>query len=171
MSSCEFVDLEDLEILDSIVSNRLTCLAEAGATGELVCSCDRGEAHVYLQRGRVAWANDSRHVRAFTSHLKEHARLEAHTIEAVVVECRESRCPIGETLVQRKLATGAQVQAALRNQIMLALHIGECFGGGETVFLRRRYDEYDDHFTFDARDLLSDGGAKEQVHKAPQPVT
>jgi len=157
---CETVGLEDVEILDSLTSARLPHLARARETGELVCSCDRGEAHVYLQRGRVAWANDCRHLHAFTGHLKQHARLDTPTVEAVVAQCRATKRPIGETLVEQKLATEAQVRAALRHQIRLALHIGECRGEGGNVFLRRNYDEYDERFTFRPSELISDGSQR-----------
>jgi uncharacterized protein DUF4388 len=153
---CEVVRLEDVEVLDSIATARLLALARAGESGELVCSCPAGEAHVYLQRGRVAWANDCEHVHAFTGHLRQHARLDTATIEAVVADCRATRRPIGETLVARGLASVEQVRAALRHQIGLALHVGSCRGEGKSVFLRRAYARYDDRFTFGAGDLLAE---------------
>jgi len=156
VAACEIVGLEDVETLDSVSSDKLLHLAKARETGELVCSCDRGEAHVYLQRGRVAWANDCMHFHAFTGHLKQHARIDTATIEAVVAECCATRRPIGETLVDRKVATEAQVRAALRHQIGLALHIGECRGEGGNVFYQRDYDEYDERFTFSASELISE---------------
>jgi hypothetical protein len=154
-ATCEVVRLEDVEMLDSIATGKLLALASAGESGELVCSCPAGEAHVYLQRGRVAWANDCEHVHAFTGHLKRHAGLDTATIEAIVAECRATRRPIGETLVARRLATVDQVRAALRHQIGLALHVGSCRGEGESVFLRRAYASYDERFTFGAGDLLA----------------
>jgi hypothetical protein len=148
----------DVEML-SVSSGTLVALAKAGATGELVCSCGDRDARVYLQRGRVAWANDCMHRHAFTGHLKQHARLGTPAIEAVVIECRNTRRPIGETLVERRLATAEQVRAALRHQIGLALHNGECGGAGRSVFLPRNYDEYDVRFTFEASELVAEEGA------------
>jgi hypothetical protein len=161
LTACDVVHLDDVETLDSLTSRKLMELAGTEVTGELVCSCDRGEAHLYLQRGRVAWANDCMHHRAFTEHLKKHAHVDTPAIEAVVAECRATKRPIGETLVRRQVATEEQVRAALRHQINLALHIGECPGDGGSAFLPRRYDEYDVRFTFDASELVSDdpGGA------------
>jgi uncharacterized protein DUF4388 len=161
VTECDVVHLDDVETLDSLSSRSLVELAREGVTGELVCSCRHGEAHLYLQRGRVAWANDCKHHRAFTGHLKEHARIDTATIEGVVAECRATKRPIGETLVRRRLATEEQVRAALRHQIALALHIGDCPGDGGSAFLPRDYDEYDVRFTFDAAELVAGqpGGA------------
>jgi hypothetical protein len=165
---CDIVHMEDVETLDSVSAVKLTALAEAGASGEIVCACVRGESHLYLQRGRVAWASDCKHHRAFTSHLKEHAGLSTDVIEEVIAECRAARRPLGETLVERGLATEAQVRAALRHQIGLALHIGECGNEGTSVFLPRSYDVYDPRFTFDARELLAAEGVA--VSAAPPPL-
>ncbi len=157
--ACDVVQLCDVETLDSMSSVKLVELAKAGVTGEIVCSCERGGARIYLQRGRVAWASDCRRRRAFTSHLKDHAQLDPPAIEAVVAECRAKKRPIGEMLVERKLATEEQVRAALRHQIEFALHIGECRGEGRTVFVPRSYDAYDVRFTFEAAELVSEAGA------------
>ncbi|HEX9290603.1 MAG TPA: DUF4388 domain-containing protein [Anaeromyxobacteraceae bacterium] len=158
VAACDVVHLGDVETLDSVTSGRLVTLSRAGVTGELFCSCTDRSAHVYLQRGRVAWASDCKHRRAFTAHLKQHAGLPTDTIEAVVGDCRATKRPIGETLIERKLATEEQVRAALRHQIGLALHIGECRGEGTGVFLPRNYQDYDVRFTFDASEIVSEEG-------------
>ncbi|HET9599257.1 MAG TPA: DUF4388 domain-containing protein [Anaeromyxobacteraceae bacterium] len=155
-SAVEVVGLEDVEILESTTSRRILACAEEGATGELVCSCHAGRVHVYLQRGRVAWASDGRHPRAFTGHLKHHAGLATAAIEEVVAECRSTHRPIGETLLARGLANEEQVRAALRHQIGLALHVGECRHDGEQTFTARAYGEYDPRFTFAACEVVEE---------------
>ncbi len=157
-AACDIVQLCDVKTLDSVNSLKLVDLARAGVTGELVCSCERRGARIYLQAGRVAWASDCRFHRAFTSHLKQHARLDPPAIEAVVAECRATKRPIGEMLVERRLATEEQVRAALRHQIEFALHIGECQGEGRTAFIPRSYGAYDVRFTFEVSELLSEEG-------------
>lgn len=158
----DLVGLEDVELLESVTSRRLLELAERGATGELVCACEGGTVRVYLQRGRVAWASDSSHPRAFTGHLKRHAGLDTPIVEAVVADCRATRRPIGETLLARKLATEDQVRAALRHQIGLALHVGECRLEGRITFAARGYAEYDPRFTF----TVSEVGEEEERNVA-----
>ena len=96
---------------------RLCELAEAGATGELVCVGAGFEAHVFLQAGRVAWATDSTHPFAFASHLQRIAKIDVPTFRQVVEECRREKLPLGETLVAWGLATWDQVRAALTHQI------------------------------------------------------
>ena len=153
---CEIVNLDDVETLDSVSSAALLTLATVGATGELTCRCEGSEAHIYLQHGRVAWANDCKHQRAFTAHLREQAGVDAAAIEEAVLECRTTRSPIGETLIRRGIATEAQVRGALRHQIHLALHIGGCRGEGKTEFHPRNYGTYDVRFTFQVEELLAE---------------
>src|SRR3990172_376544 len=119
--------------------SQLLGLADSAASGEFVCESDGAEAHVFLQSGRIAWASDSRHPRAFTQHLKEHAGLDAGSREEAVAEARRSHVPIGETLVAWKLATKEQVRAALRCQIDLALAVIEQpSAAAKAVFLDRK---------------------------------
>jgi hypothetical protein len=153
---CEIVNLDDVETLDSESSAALLTLATVGATGELTCRCGESDAHIFLQCGRVAWANDCKHQRAFTAYLREKAGVDAAAIEEAVLECRSTRSPIGETLIRLGIATEAQVRAALRHQIHLALHIGECRGEGKTEFQPRNYGTYDVRFTFQVEDLLAE---------------
>ena len=153
---CEIVNLDDVETLDSVSSAALLTLATVGATGELTCRCEGSDAHIYLQHGRVAWANDCKHQRAFTAHLREQAGVDAAAIEEAVLECRTTRSPIGETLIRRGIATEAQVRGALRHQIHLALHIGGCRGEGKTEFHPREYATYDVRFTFEVEELLTE---------------
>jgi len=153
---CEIVNLDDVETLDSVSSAALLTLASVGATGELTCRCEGSDAHVFLQCGRVAWANDCKHQRAFTAQLREQAGVDATAIEEAVLQCRTTRSPIGETLIRLGIASEAQVRAALRHQIHLALHIGECRGEGKTEFHPRNYGTYDVRFTFEVDELLAE---------------
>jgi len=137
---------------------QLMDLASRDANGEFVCSCPEGEVHVFLQGGRIAWASDSRHRHAFTEHLKKLARLDEAAMEAVLAECRRTKRPVGETLVEWKLATRDQVRAALRHQIALALEVAECQGEGRAVFLQRDYRNYDAGFTFHLSELVPGTG-------------
>ena len=167
--AADVVRLDDGETLDSTASDRLLALAREGATGELACACAQRELRLYLQRGRVAWASDPRHQRAFTAHLKEHAGVQAADVEAVVAECRTTRRPIGESLMARGLATEAQVRAALRHQIGLALHVGTCPGGGHVTFQRRAYADYDVRFTFAASELVEEETGTARARPPPLP--
>ncbi len=134
---------------------QLLDLAKRGASGEFVCSCSNAEIHIYLQGGRVAWASDSRHRRAFTQHLKEHARIDEASIEAVVDECRRSKRPIGETLMAWNLASWEQVRGAIRHQMMLALQVLRLrCEDPQAVFLERAHYKYDPNLTFHLFDLV-----------------
>ncbi len=140
---------------------QLVDLAERGASGEFVCSCSNAEVHVYLQSGRIAWASDSRHRRAFTQHLKEHARLDEASIEAVVAECRRSKRPIGETLMAWNLATRDEVRAAIRHQMMLALQFFQlrCEDSHALFLERTQYQKYDPNLTFHLSELVPEAMA------------
>lgn len=139
-------------------------LSKQRANGEFVCSCPEGEVHFFLQGGRIAWASDSRHKHAFTGHLKKLARLDEAAMEAVVAECRQTKRPVGETLVEWKLATRDQVRAALRHQIALAIEVAGCQGEGRAVFLPREYRNYDPAFTFSPSEL---GAAPDALAPGP----
>jgi hypothetical protein len=153
-TDCDVVGLDDVELLESVTTLELLDLAARGATGELTCACPAGRVHVYLQRGRVAWASDGGHPHAFTGWLKQHAGVAAEAVESAVASCRTSRQPIGEALVARLVASEEQVRAALRHQIGLALHVGECQRAGHATFTERSYGEYDTRFTFTASEVI-----------------
>lgn len=132
-------------------------LARQGATGEFVSTGGAGQAHVYLQSGRIAWASDSTHRHAFTEHLKSHAHIDDEAIEAVVAECRRTNHPIGEALVQWHLATSEQVHAALRHQITLALELAAGNGDAHTAFVERsQFGKYDASLTYNVSELLGE---------------
>ena len=50
--------------------------AEDEASGDFVCESNGLEVHVFLQAGRVAWASDSQHPRAFLRYLREQEKID-----------------------------------------------------------------------------------------------
>ncbi len=129
--------------------------AMRGASGEFICACDAAEVHVYLQRGRIAWATDSEHRFAFASHLQEVAGIGAEEFRHVVEECRRDKLPLGETLVAWGLVSWEGVRRSLSHQIELALTLLTRIERGQAVFLERTYGSYDERLTFDLRDFVS----------------
>ncbi len=147
-----------------VILAQLHDLVQRHASGEFVCSCSKAEVHVYMQGGRIAWARDSQHRRAFTEYLKEHAGLDQSSVEEVLAECRRTRRPLGETLVTWKLATRDQVRAAIRHQMIQALNMVEHADPCRALFLERAEDQlYDPQLTFQLSELVS-------VHRPGQPV-
>lgn len=134
-------------------------LACRGVSGELVFASGSDQAVVYFQAGRVAWANDSLHRRAFIEHLRQAAGIEQRDVEEVVEECRQTGRPIGESLVAWRLATLEQVRAALRNQIALALLVATRCGGTPRFEPHEYRGKHDVRFTFDADELLTEPAA------------
>ncbi len=135
---------------------RLLEAIESKATGELVCDAGGVEVHAYLQAGRIVWATDSQHPRAFAQYLKQHAHLDDDGLEAAFAEGRQSHIPLGETLVAWKLATLDQVRNALRHQIGPALALLAESSSAKVVFLARVHSSrYDPGLTFDAREFPS----------------
>ena len=135
--------------VDSLMS-----LASAAASGEFICASSTGEIHVYLQRGRIAWATDSRHPFAFAAHLQETAGIDVDTFRQIVEECRREKLPLGETLVEWGLATWEVVRSALAHQIEAALSLLSTTESGQTLFLARGYATYDEHLTFVIGDFI-----------------
>lgn len=125
------------------------------ASGELIC-VGTAETHVYLQRGRIAWATDSRHPLAFTSCLQAATGITDATFRDVLEECRRGRLPLGETLVLWQLATPEQVRDALRRQIDVALGLLREEASAQTVFLERGqlYASYRADLTFSLYDVV-----------------
>jgi len=148
----------------------LLSLASSAASGEYICVCPAAEIHVYVQRGRVAWATDSRHPFAFAAHLQQTAGIDTDTFRQVVEECRRDRLPLGETLVEWGLATREVVRNALVHQIELALELLASLDVGQTLFLPRGYAAYSDELTFSIRDFLepADAAAPRESTEQPQ---
>ncbi|MCW5801676.1 MAG: hypothetical protein KIT31_04765 [Deltaproteobacteria bacterium] len=135
------------------------------ASGELVCASSRVEIHVYLQRGRIAWATDSTHPFAFAAHLQKHAGIDPDTFRQVVEECRRGRMPLGETLVEWGLAGWETVRTSLAHQISLAIALLAGLETSQVIFLARVYETFDARLTFDLRDVA--GG---EVASPPAPA-
>jgi uncharacterized protein YfcZ (UPF0381/DUF406 family) len=129
-------------------------VAGRGASGQLIFSNGAERAVVFFQCGRLAWANDTVHKRAFVEHLKANTGVGQADIEAVVEECRKSRKPIGETLIEWQLATEEQVRDALRNQIGLALEVAARCCTMPPQFEPHEYGAtHDGRFTFSVQAL------------------
>lgn len=148
-------------------------LAAAKATGELICVSKAGEVHLFLQRGRVAWATDSDHAFAFTRYLQRTAQIDADAFRDILDSCRREKRPLGETLVSWGVTTREEVREALAHQICLALQVLRRVGGARTVFLDRtaQFAPYDSSFTFDVREIveLAEGGSSEAARGGESP--
>ncbi len=141
----------------------LLALAAREATGELICASESGEVHVYLQRGRLAWATDSEHPFAFTRHLQEMTGIDTESFRDILDSCRRERRPLGETLVSWGVTTAEDVRAALRHQIELALGVLRADVPAQTLFIdrTRQFADYASDLTFDVRELTSGDGEQE----------
>lgn len=100
--------------------DRIRELAIRRASGDLTCAAVHAGVRAHLQAGRLAWAYDTTHPRAFAARLCELARLDPAMVDALAKECIRSHQPLGETLIARRLATLAQVRTAVRSQVELA---------------------------------------------------
>jgi hypothetical protein len=149
-------------------------LAARRASGELICvgSSSESEVHVYLQAGRLAWATDSLHPQEFTRHLKRITSLSDEGFVTVLEECRRRRLPIGETLVEWKLATYEQVRGSLRHQIESALRVLRAEPVAQTVFLERtqQYARYRSDLTFALDELLPELPPETTTRHASEPL-
>jgi hypothetical protein len=132
------------------------------SSGEYICASGQDEVHVYPQHGRVAWAADTRHLRAFSRHLKEHGVAEAR-LEEIIAECSRLHAPIGEKLIEHGLATPELVHQALRRQIALAMETLQTFEAPRAVFLTRTFRQYRVDLTFDLASVLpaADAGSEQ----------
>lgn len=141
---------------------KLSALVAAQATGELVCAAEDLEVHVFLQRGRVAWATSSAAPLVFARELCARAGIEPEAFREVVEGCRHDRRPLGETLVAWKLASAEDVRACLAEQIRQALASLHGRTNVNALFLERgnRFAEYDTALTF----------SLEEVRTEPQPI-
>ncbi|MBX3229611.1 MAG: sigma-54-dependent Fis family transcriptional regulator [Labilithrix sp.] len=124
---------------------RVAVLSKEGASGELICASDTIEVHVYLQRGRIAWATDAAQPLAFTRYLLERAQIDVEVFREILESCRREKRPLGETLIAWGVATREEVRDALRHQIELALARIHESGPVESLFLKRtsQFSDYD----------------------------
>jgi hypothetical protein len=135
----------------------LRALVGRQASGELICAAESVEVHVYLQRGRIAWATDSDHPFAFTRHLQQTAGLDAEGFRDILESCKREKRPLGETLVDWGLVTQEQIREALQHQLDLALAALHALESGQTVFLDRtaQFAQYNETLTFSLEELPS----------------
>ena len=128
-------------------------LVEMGADGEFIARAQEWEIHIHLQEGKVAWATSSTSKYAFTRHLNEHFGIDSEAIRTVVEECRKTRRPVGETLIEWGVATEDQIRTSLKAQIAQAMS-ALCQGTDtETIFLARE-STYAQPLVFDLEELL-----------------
>lgn len=152
---------------------KLRRLAAQEASGELICSGAAAEVHVFLQRGRVAWATDSEHPFAFTRHLQAATQIDTESFRDILESCKREKRPIGETLVSWGAASWEDVRGALRHQIELALSV---LGGGQisqTLFLdrTRQFAPYNADLTFEIDEIVATTEPTAQVpSKFPAPL-
>ena len=99
----------------------LASLVSEQASGEFISASKGAEVHVYLQRGRIAWATDSGHPFAFTRYLQTSAAIDADGFRDILESCKREKRPFGETLVAWGLVTSNEIRAALHHQLELAL--------------------------------------------------
>ncbi len=142
-------------------------LAAALKTGEYVLATGSSEIHVYLQRGRFAWATDSRHPYEFLRHLQLHRQIDDQSMRHVIEVCRSERRPLGETLIEWKLATLEEVRASLLHQVLVAVRNAARATAGGSLFLERpQFRDYDERLTFGLQDILDALGPP----SSPSPV-
>jgi hypothetical protein len=133
----------------------LRASAHAHLSGEFICATSAVEIHVFLQRGRIAWATDSSHPFEFGRYIKARCSIDDDSFRHVLEECRRDRLPLGETLVSWELASWDDVKAALSHQLGLALRTLADNTVASVMFLpRKKFADYDERLTFDLDQLL-----------------
>jgi hypothetical protein len=143
----------------------LTEVVSTGRSGEFICASPTGEVHVFLQRGRIAWATDSAHPYEFSKELRSRANMDEQVFREVVESCRRDRLPLGETLVAWKIASLEVVRAALEHQVRIALASLATHEAASKVFLERRaFAQYDERLTFRLAEVL---GPREEAAALP----
>lgn len=143
-------------MVEGTAIERLVATATQGLSGEFISANDQSEAHIFFQEGRVAWANNSLQPFAFSQYLREVAKIDAHTFGAVVEECRQTKKPIGETLVRLNLASKEMVRLALAHQIQQTIVVVNQQPRPSIVFLPRKFQRYDNELTFEVQEFLAE---------------
>jgi hypothetical protein len=146
-------------------------LSGRAATGELICASSDLEVHVYLQRGRIAWATSSKAELAFSRDLLRRTGVDRETFREIVEDCRKSRRPLGETLVAWNLATREDVRESLRLQVQHALSTLDGRDDVATIFLERgeRYMSYDTALTFETAEVVPEPRARNDTRRSSAP--
>lgn len=124
-------------------------LVRDSKSGEYVCVSAEDEAHIFLQRGRIAWGADTLHPYAFSRFLKEQGGVPEARLSEIIEQCAKRHSPIGERLIQCGLATEDLVCRALRHQIDRAMETLVALSNPRAVFLTRRFREYRRDLTFE----------------------
>lgn len=157
------------------VLDALTLLAQRGASGELICTSADREAHVFLLRGRVAWAFETNVRSVFWSTLAESCGLDEDGRRAVVEEGKRTRRSVGDIMVEWSLATPSQVFEAANAQVRTTLErlLGSTLS--RHIFLEREsFAEQEVAWTFDllSFDLgrASRGGRRALRSSLPPPA-
>jgi hypothetical protein len=138
-----------LDVLCEVVARR--------SCGEFICAASAVEIHVYLQRGRLAWATDSKHPFAFAKQLQAVAKIDSETFRQVIAECRQRNLPLGESLVEWGLVPWETVRACLRHQIEQSIALLSQIESAPTLFLERAYAEYNEELTFPIDEFVDEG--------------
>jgi len=146
----------------------LRTLAENRSSGEFIAVLESAEVHVYLKRGRVAWAIASDSPGTLMRHLAEECKLYRHELEAVVRDCRENRRPLGEGLIAWGFATQEQVRNALQKQIHEVFQRLATAPRVRSLFIPRSVD-YAEELTFDLAEVdSSDADALAPPSRSPR---
>jgi len=127
------------------------------ASGEFIVASNDLEVHIYLQNGRIAWSTSSASRFAFARYLIEHCGVDGEALREIVQECRRTKKPLGETLIQWGVATPEQVRDALRSQIADAVQSLAGVRNASNLFLQRQggYDSYSSELTFELDEILN----------------
>lgn len=135
--------------------DELRDLGAREATGELICASDTSEVHIYLHRGRVAWATTSTAPFEFARYIRDNCSIDAETLRTVVEACRHERLPLGETLIQWGLVTLRDVENAVRRQVAGAISSLTGLTAPRHLFLRRpHFAQYNPALTLPLADVL-----------------
>lgn len=133
----------------------LSQLATRGASGEFICRTAARETHVFLLKGRVAWAFDNHARSVFWKSLSASASVDEATQRAVIEECRRTGRSVADTIVEWGVATREQVFDALDEQVRASLEPMRAEPSAQHIFLeRRQFAEREAPWTLD---LLSFG--------------
>ncbi|MFO0561987.1 MAG: hypothetical protein U0269_28500 [Polyangiales bacterium] len=133
----------------------LSQLATRGASGEFICRTAARETHVFLLKGRVAWAFDNHARSVFWKSLSASASVDQATQRAVIEECRRTGRSVADTIVEWGVATREQVFDALDEQVRASLEPMRAEPSAQHIFLeRRQFAEREAPWTLD---LLSFG--------------
>jgi hypothetical protein len=129
------------------------------ATGEIVVSDDRGpRGTIFVERGRVCWAAAQGMARRLTELLGRRAGLAPPAMEALFLECKARRVPLGEHLSSSGVLGPEELRDALLQhtiESLLRLWASEA----RAAWCPRTGNGYNPRFTFATSELLTHVGA------------